>query len=111
MHITYQRTTLWDPEAGSRLTLDTQLQAWLGGMRLEFPKWTLVELKQDRRDRHAVDALVTRGLLKACAFSKYFRTMQIWSGIVQGHHGLCSEMKRYEDWVGQPCLIQTDEIV
>lgn len=111
MHITYQRTTLWDPAAGSRLTVDTQLQASLGGVRLEFPKWTLVELKQARRERHAVDALVAQGLLKACAFSKYHRTMQIWSGMAQGHGGLCSEMKRYEDWVGQACLVQTHKIV
>ena len=111
MQITYQRTTLWDPAAGSRLTVDSQMQASLGGVRLEFPKWTLVELKQARRERHAVDALVAQGLLKACAFSKYHRTMQIWSGMVQGHGGLCSEMKRYEDWVGQACLVQTHKIV
>ena len=103
--------TLWDPAAGSRLTVDSQLQASLGGVRLEFPKWALVELKQARRARHAVDALVTQGLLKACAFSKYHRTMQIWSGMVQGHGGLCSEMKRYEDWVGQACLIHRSEIL
>ncbi len=111
MYITYQRTTLWDPAAGSRLTVDTQMQASLGGTRLEFPNWTLVELKQARRERHAVDTLVTQGLLKACAFSKYHRTMQIWSGIAQGHGGLCTEMRRYEDWVGQSCLVQTSEIL
>lgn len=111
MHITYQRMTLWDPAAGSRLTVDSQLQASLGGVRLEFPKWTLVELKQARRARHAVDALVAQGLLKACAFSKYHRTMQVWSGMVQGHGGLCSEMKRYEEWVGQACLIHRSEIL
>ena len=111
MHITYQRMTLWDPAAGSRLTVDSQLQASLGGVRLEFPKWTLVELKQARRERHAVDALVAQGLLKACAFSKYHRTMQLWSGMAQGHGGLCSEMKRYEDWVGQACLVHRSEIL
>ncbi|MFM8838186.1 MAG: hypothetical protein ACKOHH_06100, partial [Bacteroidota bacterium] len=79
--------------------------------RLAFPQWTLVELNQARRARHAVDALVAQGLLKACAFSKYHRTMQIWSGMVQGHGGLCSEMKRYEDWVGQACLIHRSEIL
>ncbi|MFM7912024.1 MAG: VTC domain-containing protein, partial [Bacteroidota bacterium] len=34
MHITYQRMTLWDPAAGSRLTVDSQLQASMGGVRL-----------------------------------------------------------------------------
>lgn len=111
MQINYRRITLWDPRTGARLTADTQLQASLDGWSIDFPGWVLVELKQARRERHALDALAARGLIKPCSFSKYYRTMQIWAGLRHGTRREPCEMRRYEAWVGQGYIVRFEEII
>ncbi|MBM3936918.1 MAG: VTC domain-containing protein [Sphingomonadales bacterium] len=110
MKITYQRMTLWGSQTKTRLTVDTQLQAWMDGLRIEFPGWSLVELKQARRERHALDTLAAQGVLKPCSFSKYHRTMQIWEGLSDRYRDGSSEMNRYGTWVGQHYEIKQDKI-
>jgi hypothetical protein len=111
MQIDYQRMTLWDSRTGARLTADSQLQALLDGLSIEFPGWILVELKQERRERHAVDFLAAQGLLQPCSFSKYYRTMQIWMEMCHGSWGGNSELKRYGARLGCAYAVQQSLIL
>jgi hypothetical protein len=106
MKINYQRMTLWGPQNGVRLTVDTQLRASLDGLQIEFPGWSLVELKQARRERHAVDGLAAQGLLRPCSFSKYHQTMQIWTDWSKGYSSGSSEMRRWAGWMGHDFKVQ-----